>query len=83
MCVWEIATDEKLGSYTGLYYLFSSSAAVAGPALIGLIFNIFAGGTFTLLFPVSVICFIVAFILMFGVKSGEAITITPTEPTLG
>ena len=81
--VWEIATDEKLGSYTGLYYLFSSSAAVAGPALIGLIFDVFSSGTFELLFPVSTTCFVVAFIMMFGVKSGEARTASPSEPTLG
>ncbi len=81
--VWEIATDAKLGSYTGLYYLFSSSAAVAGPALIGLIFDVLSGGTFDLLFPVSTTCFIVAFIMMFGVKSGEARTGPPSEPALG
>ncbi|MHA1971808.1 MAG: MFS transporter [Candidatus Hodarchaeales archaeon] len=70
--VWEIATDKKLGSYTGLYYLFSSSAAVIGPAAVGLVFDLFSGGSFDLLFPVTLICFVVAFILMFGVKSGEA-----------
>ena len=81
--VWEIATDEKLGSYTGLYYLFSSSAAVAGPAIIGLIFDVFAAGTFTLLFPVSSVCFVIAFIMMFGVKSGEMKSEPAVEPTLG
>ena len=70
--VWEIATDEKLGSYTGLYYLFSSSAAVLGPGIVGLIFDVFSGGQFYLLFPVSATCFVVAFIFMFGVKSGES-----------
>ena len=80
--VWEIATDEKLGSYTGLYYLFSSSAAVAGPAIIGLIFDLFAAGIFTLLFPVSSVCFVIAFIMMFGIKSGEVRISSPSEPTL-
>jgi MFS family permease len=72
--VWEIATDAKLGSYTGLYYLFSSSAAVFGPGAVGLIFDVFSGGSFELLFPVSILCYLIAFILMFGVKSGEAKT---------
>ncbi len=81
--VWEIATDEKLGSYTGLYYLFSSSAAVAGPAIIGLIFDLFAAGIFSLLFPVSSVCFVIAFLMMFGVKSGEMKGIEDSEPTLG
>ena len=70
--VWEIATDVKLGSYTGLYYLFSSSAAVLGPGAAGLIFDVFSGGSFELLFPVSILCLLIAFVLMFGVKSGEA-----------
>jgi MFS family permease len=72
--VWEIATDVKLGSYTGLYYLFSSSAAVIGPGAVGLVFDIFSGGSFELLFPVSLICYFIAFLLMFKVKSGEAQT---------
>lgn len=69
---WELATDSRLGSYTGLYYLFSSSAAVIGPGAVGLIFDIFGGGEFYLLFPLSLLSFIIAFILMFGVKKGEA-----------
>lgn len=72
--VWEIATDEKLGSYTGLYYLFSSSAAVLGPGIVGLIFDVFSGGEFYLLFPVSTLSFVIAFIMMLGVKSGETKT---------
>ncbi|MHA2388563.1 MAG: MFS transporter [Candidatus Hodarchaeales archaeon] len=70
--VWKIATDVKLGSYTGLYYLFSSSAAVLGPGAVGLIFDVFSGGSFELLFPASLFCYVIAFVMMFGVKSGEA-----------
>jgi MFS family permease len=69
--VWEIGGDKKLGSYTGVYYLFASSAAVLGPGLIGLIFDLFGGGTFNLLIPVTLLCFVIAFLMMLGVKSGE------------
>lgn len=68
---WELATDAKLGSYTGLYYLFSSSAAVIGPGVVGLILDVFGGVKFDLLFPLSLLSFVVAFVLMFGVKKGE------------
>lgn len=70
--VWEVGGNQKLGAYTGVYYLFSSSAAVIGPFFTGFLFDVLAGGRFELLFPVCLVFFTVAFVLMFGVKVGEA-----------
>ena len=66
--VWEIATPKKLGAYTGLYYFFSSLAAISGPTISGLLFDIFGIEN---MFLFSAIFFILAFVFMLGVKSGE------------
>lgn len=66
--IWEIATDRLLGTYTGLYYFFSQAAAVSAPPIFGLYFNLI---DYKALFPASVIFFLIAFILMSFVKSGE------------
>ncbi|MFX1452037.1 MAG: MFS transporter [Promethearchaeota archaeon] len=67
--VWEIGKGEKQGAYTGIYYFFSQAAAIIGPPIIGLFFDIF--GTPLPLFPLSTIFFVLAFMAMFFVKSGE------------
>jgi len=66
--VWEIGGKEKLGAYTGLYYFFSSIAAIFGPLIAGSIFDLVG---FTIMFWLSVIYLIVALACMFFVKSGE------------
>lgn len=66
--VWEIATPKKLGAYTGLYYFFSSVAAISGPMISGLLFDLFGIEN---MFLFSSIFFVIALLLMFGVKSGE------------
>ncbi len=67
--IWEIGKGEKQGAYTGIYYFFSQAAAILGPPSIGLFFDIF--GTPLPLFPLSTIFFVLAFISMIFVKSGE------------
>jgi maltose/moltooligosaccharide transporter len=71
--VWEIGKGEKQGAYTGIYYFFSQAAAIIGPLVVGFFFDI--AGSPIPLFPSSLIFFALAFISMFGVKSGEV------EPT--
>ena len=68
--VWEMApTTKKIGTYTGLYYFFSFMAAILGPFLVGLIIDVLGNTT---LFLVSSFFFILALILIFLVKRGEA-----------
>lgn len=60
-------TDQKnIGSYTGLYYLFSSLAAVASPPLIGMLIDTLGYG---ILFKYSVSGFILAFVFILFVKT--------------
>lgn len=67
--VWELATDQKLGAYTGLYYFFSSFAAIFGPLTAGYIFDLIG---IDKMFWLSVGYFIIAIFFTLMVKSGEA-----------
>ena len=69
--VWELApNEEKIGTYTGLYYFSSFLAAILGPIIIGLLMDINPLGTASLLLN-SAIFFVIAFIMMLYVKRGE------------
>ncbi len=60
-------TDQKnIGSYTGLYYLFSSLAAIASPPLIGMLIDKLGYG---ILFKYSVCGFILALVFILLVKT--------------
>ena len=65
-------TDANLiGTYTGLYYLFSTLAAILGPILYGFIIEL-SGGRYNLLMLVSPIFLVLAFSSMTGVTRGES-----------
>jgi maltose/moltooligosaccharide transporter len=62
----------RVGTFTGLYYLFSTLAAIAGPNINGLIIE-FSGNNYNsimLMAPVFMVC---ALILMWGVRRGEIV----------
>jgi MFS family permease len=66
--VVEMASNEKLGAYTGLYYFFSSLAAILGPPLFGKIIDIIGFGA---LF-IAALCFLLVALLFISlVKKGE------------
>jgi len=60
-----------IGTYTGLYYLFSTLAAITGPILYGAVIQV-SGGNYNLLMIVSPIFLLFALLAMLGVKRGEA-----------
>lgn len=67
--VWELApTEEKIGTYTGLYYFSSYLAAILGPMIVGGLTDLF--GIPSLLLNGAVF-FILAFVMMMLVKRGE------------
>ena len=65
------ASDADLGVYTGLYYIASQLAAVAGPTINGYIVE-WGGGEHDLIFLVTPAFFALAILCMLGVKKGEA-----------
>lgn len=71
--VVELATESKIGAYTGLYYFFSSLAAIAGPPFLGLIVDFVGYGA---LFIISICFLLLAFITMMFVRKGESQKVT-------
>jgi MFS family permease len=57
----------RLGTYTGLYYLFTSLAAIAGPNLNGLLVQL-SGGNYNTVMLFSAVLLGVAWGLMWGVR---------------
>ncbi len=68
--VVELASEEKIGSFTGYYYFFSFSAAIVSPILFGWIRDL--TDDYTTLFPYSIIAFALALVCMILVRHGEA-----------
>jgi len=66
--VWEIGGEAKLGAYTGLYYFFSSLAAIIGPVVAGSIFDRVGHWV---MFWISAIFMAIALFFMLMVKKGE------------
>jgi MFS family permease len=69
--VVDMTEASRIGTYTGLYYLFSTLAAILGPILYGFIIQ-FSDGTYNLLMLVSPIFLTSALISLSGIRSGEA-----------
>ncbi|MBD3186377.1 MFS transporter [Candidatus Bathyarchaeota archaeon] len=75
--IWQLAPIDKIGSYTGLYYLFSQLAAILSPTFMGGILTageVIAGPvhTWRSLVPFMLISMVIALLFMFKVKRGEA-----------
>jgi MFS family permease len=74
--VWQLSPKEKLGAYTGLYYLFSQLAAIISPIFMGfllMIGELIAGPVLTWrsLVPFMAISMCFALFFMGRVKRGE------------
>ncbi|MCP4755142.1 MAG: SLC45 family MFS transporter, partial [Proteobacteria bacterium] len=70
--VVDMAPQDRLGAYTGLYYLSSQSSAIVGPILSGWIIDIFSNNYRTA-FLYAAVTMIVALLFLLPVKRGEAI----------
>jgi len=69
--VVDMTEPERVGTYTGLYYLFATLAAILGPIVYGLIIQ-FSGGAYSLLMLISPIFLALALVSISGVTKGEA-----------
>ena len=70
--VVDMTTLARVGTYTGLYYLFSTLAAIAGPNINGLVIQLSRNNYSTTMIAAPIFM-ILAFIMMLGVKRGEAL----------
>jgi len=71
--VVDLTSAARVGTFTGLYYLFSTFSAIVGPNLNGLIVTL-SGGQYSTIMLSSPFFLAVALFLMLGVKKGEAQT---------
>jgi MFS family permease len=79
--VVDMTDAARLGTYTGLYYLFSTLAAIAGPNVNGWIIQL-TGRNYNATMMIAPIFMLVAFSLMVGVRRGEARLPGETESQL-
>jgi len=71
--VVDLTTAARLGTFTGLYYLFSTLSAIVGPNFNGLLVQL-SGNQYNTIMLFSPLFLVIALILMLGVKKGEAQT---------
>ncbi|MEO8355733.1 MAG: MFS transporter [Chloroflexota bacterium] len=71
--VVELTTAARLGTFTGLYYLFSTFSAIVGPNVNGFAIQL-TGNDYSVIMLIAPFFFLVALVLMLGVRRGEATT---------
>jgi maltose/moltooligosaccharide transporter len=70
--VVDMTDASRLGTFTGLYYLFSTLSAIVGPNLNGLIIQL-TNKNYNSIMVVAPLFMVVALVLMLGVRKGEAV----------
>ena len=70
--VVDLTTLSRVGTFTGLYYLFSTFSAIVGPNLNGWIVQLSHNNYNAMMF-VEPLFLLVALVLMLGVRRGEAV----------
>lgn len=79
--VVDMTSAARIGTYTGLYYLFSTLSAIAGPNVNGWIISL-TGNNYNSIMIVAPIFMVVALLMMIGVRRGEAVIQPSTAPSM-
>ena len=66
----DMTTAERVGTYTGLYYLFSTGAAIAGPIVNGLVVRL-SGENYNTVLLFAPVWMALASVLLLRVRRGE------------
>lgn len=69
--VVELTTVARLGTFTGLYYLFSTLSAIVGPNVNGWAIQL-TGNNYNVIMLIAPFFLLTAFVFMLGVRRGEA-----------
>jgi MFS family permease len=69
--VVELTTAARLGTFTGLYYLFSTLSAIVGPNVNGWAITV-TGNNYNVIMLIAPFFMLTALVLMLGVRRGEA-----------
>lgn len=68
----DLTSAARIGTFTGLYYLFSTLSAIVGPNVNGWAVQL-TGGNYNIIMLIAPFFMLIALGLMMGVKRGEAI----------
>jgi MFS-type transporter involved in bile tolerance (Atg22 family) len=71
--VVDLTVAEKIGMYTGLYYLFSTLSAIVGPISNGVAIELFKD--YNIIMALAPVFFLIALVLMLFVRRGEALSV--------
>jgi hypothetical protein len=69
--VVELTTAARIGTFTGLYYLFSTLSAIVGPNVNGWAITM-SGDNYNVIMLIAPFFMLTALVLMLGVRRGEA-----------
>jgi Na+/melibiose symporter-like transporter len=67
----DLTTQARVGTFTGLYYLFSMLSSIVGPNINGLAVQL-SGNNYNIIMLLAPLFMLVALVLMLGVHRGEA-----------
>ncbi len=67
----DLTSAARIGTYTGLYYLFSTLSAIVGPNINGWAIQL-TGNNYNIIMILAPLFFAIAFAIMQGVRRGEA-----------
>jgi Na+/melibiose symporter-like transporter len=67
----DLTSAARIGTYTGLYYLFSTLSAIVGPNINGWAIQL-TGNNYNIIMILAPLFFAIAFFIMQGVRRGEA-----------
>ena len=73
--VVDAAPQDRLGTYTGLYYFFSTLSAIVGPTSNGWVVQL-TGNNYNTVMLLGSVSVLVALVCMLGVRKGEALAYT-------
>jgi len=68
----DLTSAARIGTFTGLYYLFSTFSAIVGPNVNGLAIQL-TGNNYNVIMLIAPMFMLIALWLMLGVKRGEAV----------
>ncbi len=69
--VYDVGGDQRIGAFTGLYYLASNIAAVAGPQVVGILVDL-TGGNYRIMWAFGALFMLLAGVLMLRVHDAPA-----------
>jgi MFS-type transporter involved in bile tolerance (Atg22 family) len=68
----DLTSAARIGTFTGLYYLFSTLSAIVGPNLNGWAIQL-TNNNYNIIMALAPIFFLLALVMMWGVHRGEVV----------